>query len=98
MGTIERLAKIGILNKYFTRAIRNCDYRQLRQINSKTSVPIVTKAKISGLPAHAKLIIDNHSLLKMSQAAVDQIYQQIDLDSYVEMIANFAKTWHNVLR
>lgn len=98
MGTIERLAKIGILNKYFTRAIRNCDYRQLRQTNSKASVPIVTKTKISGLPAHAKLIIDNHSLLKMSQAAVDQIYQQIDLDSYVEMIANFAKTWHNVLR
>ena len=108
---ISYLTDIGAYDKHLTNAITVQEYLETRvkeEKNGKTiyrmpeggekSVPIIGESKVSNLPDGAHVTINNESLLKMSEEDIDAIYQQIDFDHYVELIAEKAKAWHNVLK
>lgn len=111
---IAELTRVGAYPKYFEDAITVKDYReQVEEYNNalkayesgqmpikptQASVGVVGQSKISGLPKGAKLHIDNHSIIDMSEEEIDAIYQSLDLKIYGDMIADFAKTWQNVLK
>lgn len=108
---ISELTRVGAYPKYFEDAITVKDYReQVEEYNkalkaygdenkpTPASVGVVGQSKISGLPKGAKLHIDNHSIIDMSEEEIDAIYQSLDLKIYGDMIADFAKTWQNVLK
>lgn len=108
---ISYLTEIGAYEDHLTKAITVQEYLDTRikeEKNGKTvyhmpdggekSVPIVAESKVSNLPDGAHVTINNESLLKMSEEDIDAIYQQIDFDHYVELIAEKAKAWHNVLQ
>lgn len=90
------LTRVNALDKYFTRAATVDEY--LKNIPDNISTYVVAKAKISGLPDKAHLLINNNSLLKMSEKDIDNIYQQLDLQMYAEMISEFAKVWQNPMK
>lgn len=90
------LTRVNALDKYFTRAATVDEY--LKNIPDNISTYVVAKAKISGLPDKAHLLINNNSLLKMSEKDIDNIYQQLDLSMYAEMISEFAKVWQNPMK
>lgn len=102
---IAHLTDVGAYDDFFHKAVTAGDYLQYVNaleeagVDKKKyeSVYVIGENKISNMPENAKLHIDNHSILKMSEEDIDAIYQQLDLDSYVEMIAAFAETWHNPL-
>lgn len=62
------------------------------------SIPALKEVKIANLNPGVKLHIDNNSLLKMSDDEIETIYNNIDFDAYVDMIADFASVWLNVLQ
>ena len=62
------------------------------------SIPALKEVKIANLNPGVKLHIDNSSLLKMSDDEIETIYNNIDFDAYVDMIADFASVWLNVLQ
>jgi len=108
---ISYLTDIGAYDKHLTKAITVEEYLHTRikeEKNGKTvyrmpdgdekSVTIIGESKVSNLPEHAHVTINNESLLKMSEEDIDAIYQQIDFDLYVELIAEKANAWHNVLQ
>lgn len=90
------LIRVNALDKYFTRAATVDEY--LKNIPDNISTYVVAKAKISGLPDKAHLLTNNNSLLKMSEKDIDDIYQQLDLSMYAEMISEFAKVWQNPMK
>lgn len=91
---IRYLTRIGAYN-HFSDAITVGEYRAVR--NNPETVPIIGESKISNLPDNAKVEINNESILKMDESSIDAIYQTLDIDMYVELIAEFAKVWHNTL-
>lgn len=108
---ISYLTDIGAYDKHLTKAITVEEYLNTRiktEKNGKTvysmpkggekSVPIIGESKVSNLPDGAHVTINNESLLKMSEENINAIYLQIDFDHYVELIAEKAKAWHNVLK
>lgn len=110
---ISELTRVGAYPKYFEDAITVKDYRdQIEEYNNalkayeagkmpikptQASVGVVGQSKISGLPKGAKLHIDNHSVIDMSEEEIDAIYQSLDLKTYGDMIADFADPWQNKL-
>ena len=62
------------------------------------SVPTLKKAKISNLGDNMKLHLDNSSLIKKTDEEIDKIYDKLNLDSYVDMTAEFTEKWVNVLQ
>ena len=62
------------------------------------SIPLAVKMKVSNLSDTAKLHINNHSILEMSDEEIDNIYQNLNIDEYVDMVASFAKVWYNDLK
>ena len=61
------------------------------------TVPLISDAKIANLSDTCRLFIDNRDVNKMSDAEIDSIYNNIELEEYVALIGVFAKTWHNSL-
>lgn len=45
-----------------------------------------------------KLHLDNSSLIKKTDEEIDEIYDKLNLDSYVDMTAEFTEKWVNVLQ
>lgn len=104
--TIRYLTDIGAYDLYFDDAITVDEYKAHRQIKIEDngtikyfgeSVPVISETKISNLPENSKVYINNNSILKMTESEIDEIYKQIDINSYVDMLADFASKWHNVL-
>lgn len=104
--TIRYLTDIGAYDKYFEDAITVDEYKAHRQVqidnNGKSkylgeSVPVISETKISNLPENGKVHINNNSILKMTEDEINELYKQIDINSYVDMLADFASKWHNVL-
>lgn len=104
--TVRYLTDVGAYDLYFNDAITVDEYKEHRQEtvdkNGKVqyvgeSVPMIAETKISNLPQDKRVHINNASILKMSEEEVDEVYQRIDINSYVDMLAEFASKWHNVL-
>lgn len=96
LGNLSMKKNFSVIDKYFNNADTVATY--LKNTQTNTSTHIIATAKISGLPKNALLTINNHSLLKMSNDEIDQIFKQLDLNSYATMIAEFAKTWQNPIK
>lgn len=94
---IDYLLRLGILDKYFGNAITVEDYKAMRKQGSKESVSIVKQSKISSMPDGAKCQVNNASLFELSNEEIAKILHSLDWDAYVDMIADFAKSWHNKL-
>lgn len=92
---IEYLQETGAYDKYFDRAITVGEYQDLRNHGIKDSQYTIAKSKISGLPENAEVYINNQSLLKMTNDEIKQIYDKIDFNAYVDMIADYADVWQN---
>lgn len=105
--TIRHLTNIGAYNGFFERAITVEEYLEHRVETTKEgakkrtyegeSVYIIGQTKISHLPENSHVYINNNSLLNLSEEEVDSIYKQLDMESYVTMISEFAEVWQNVL-
>ena len=103
---VEYLSDIGALENPFPKAITVEQYQTIRNQcigNSltwgdvKKNVPMISETKISNLSNTTKLYINNECINDMSDAEINGIYQNIDLEEYVALIAIFAQTWHNSL-
>lgn len=93
---IEYLTELNLLDKYFSRAAKVMEVPEYQKIGE--SIPLAVKMKVSNLSDTAKLHIDNHSILEMSDEEIDNIYQNLNIDEYVDMVASFAKVWYNDLK
>lgn len=93
---IEYLTELGILDKYFSRAATVQEVPDYQKLDE--SIPLVVKMKVSSLSDTAKLHIDNRSILEMSDEEIDTVYQSLNFDEYVDMVASSAKVWHNDLK
>lgn len=91
--TIALLKKLQVPDDYFKNAITVEEY-QASSEDAKT-VPVIATTKISGLSTTAKLTIDNRAISDLKDEEVETLMNSLDLREYVEMIATFAKTWHN---
>lgn len=94
---IDYLLRLGILDKYFSDAITASGYKAMRKEGGKESVSVVKQSKISSMPEGAKCQVGNASLFEMSDGEIKNIVNSLDWDAYVNMIADFAKSWHNKL-
>lgn len=74
---------------------RNGDWS--KEGTPRKSLPMIGETKISNLSDTAKLYINNESINAMTDAEINQIYDNIELEEYVALIGVFAKTWHNTL-
>lgn len=103
---VEYLSSIGALNDTFPKAITVEQYQAIRKDRIgdseswgkvKQSVPMISDTKIQNLSDTTRLYINNECIDEMSDAQISAIYQNIELEEYVALIAVFAKTWHNSL-
>ena len=105
--TLTRLYKLlgkDEVHKHWPNTMTVAEFEQykadlLEQGASKIpSVPTLKKAKISNLGDNMKLHLDNSSLIKKTDEEIDEIYNKLNLDSYVDMTAEFTEKWVNVLQ
>lgn len=61
------------------------------------SVYIVSETKIANLHEDDRLHIDNRCIDELPDGDIENIFCLFDLEGYVRMIGEFAKSWHNVL-
>ena len=104
---ITYLTEIGAYEKHLHRAITVEEYYEHRtEVTKPTSkkrqfegesVYIIGQSKISHLPEETLVTINNHSILKLTEDEVSEIYDALDMESYVDMIADFARTWQNII-
>jgi len=101
---IQMLARVGALENSFDKAITVQEYMNIeRTVNAKGqeklphSVPVISETKVSNLGETTKLYINNDAINKMSEEEIDAIYENIEIEEYVSLIASFAETWHNKL-
>lgn len=90
--TIEFLSHLGILDQHFHNATTVEEYNQ-----GVEDIHIIGETKISKLSNTAYLHIDNRSINDLSDEEINKLYQNIDMEEYVALIAEFAATWHNKL-
>ena len=102
---VEYLSSLNALH-YFKKAITTEQYQQFREDYHKTyrnwkeykvSVPVIGDTKIQNLSDTCRLYMNNECIHDMSEAEIAQIYNNIEMEEYVALIAIFAKTWHNSL-
>lgn len=103
---VEYLSKIGALDGTFPKAITVGQYYALKEEytngtnswdNVRKTVQTISDTKIPNLSDTSKLYINNECIDEMSEEEIDAIYENIELEEYVALIAIFAQTWHNAL-
>ena len=74
------------------------DYGLPNNQRTSPSVSILGEQKISNLSPTAKVLIDNSSLFEKSDEELKAIEAQLDYNEYIDLIAQFAQSWRNVLQ
>lgn len=92
---MEYLADKIDVGKCFPKVPTVAQYQEIK--NSVSSVYIVSETKISNLHENDRLHIDNRCIDELPENDVMDIFRMFDLDGYVRMIGEFAKSWHNEL-
>ena len=101
---IEYLSSLDALD--FKKAITVEEYQEMRRSligdtptweGVRKSVPVIAEAKIANLSDTCKLYINNECINDMSDAEIEEIFANMELEEYVALIAVFAETWHNKL-
>lgn len=83
------------IGKCFPKVPTVAQYLEMR--DSIKSVCVVTETKISNLHDSDRLHIDNRCIDELPEDDVLNIFRNFDLEGYVRMIGEFAKSWHNEL-
>lgn len=101
---VQMLARVGALEGNFEKAITVGEFLEIERVKDKKgkeklphSVPVISKTKISNLSDTTKLYINNEAINDMSDEEIEAIYDNIEVEEYVSLIATFAETWHNKL-
>ena len=100
---LKRLKKLGVVSR-FPDAITAGEYQNFPDYElpnsqrTSPSVSILGEQKISNLSPTAKVLIDNSSLFEKSDDELKAIEAQLDYDEYIDLIAQFAQSWRNVLQ
>lgn len=100
---LKRLKKLGVVSR-FPDAITAGEYQNFPDYElpnsqrTSPSVSILGEQKISNLSPTAKVLIDNSSLFEKSDEELQAIEAQLDYNEYVDLIAQFAQAWRNVLQ
>ncbi len=104
---MEFLADKIDIHKCFPEVPTVAQYLELRnrmksgEYNPKeraaASIYIVTETKISNLNKEDRLYIDNRCIDELPESEIMDIFRAFDLEGYVRMIGEFAKSWHNKL-
>lgn len=92
---MEYLADKIDVGKCFPKVPTVAQYQQMK--DKVQSVYIVSETKITNLNEDDRLHIDNRCIDDLSDDDVAGIFRTFDLEGYVRMIGEFAKSWHNVL-
>lgn len=83
------------IGKCFPKVPTVAQYQEMR--DKVQSVYIVSETKISNLHEDDRLHIDNRCIDELPENDVMDIFRAFDLEGYVRMIGEFAKSWHNEL-
>ena len=62
------------------------------------SLPALKEVKIAKLAEDVKVRIDNRSIHKMTDDEVNELYESLDFEAYVQMVAETTLKWRNVLK
>ena len=93
---MERLTECGVdIGRQFPKVPTVQQYLANRE--SAGSVYVVSETKISNLHDDDRLYIDNRCIDELPEAEINDIFRMFDLEGYVRMIGEFAKSWHNVI-
>lgn len=93
--TMEYLADKIDVGKCFPKVPTVHQYHEIK--DKVSSVYIVSETKISNLNPNDRLHIDNRCIDELPEDDITDIFRTFDLEGYVRMIGEFAKSWHNVL-
>ena len=93
--TMEYLADKIDIGKCFPKVPTVAQYWEMK--DKVPSVYIVSETKISNLHPDDRLHIDNRCIDELPEEDVNNIFNMFDLEGYVRMIGEFAKSWHNEL-
>lgn len=88
---IAKLARLGALEGTFPNAITVQEYLD----SDDKKFPSVGETKISNLSPTTYLYVNNLAIIDMDEAEIRHIYDNIELEEYVALIAIFAQQWHN---
>lgn len=94
---VQYLSSVNALENTFPKAITTGQYKQIRREMPTHSVPMIGDTKIPNLSDTARLYVNNACINEMTDAEINRIYENIDLEEYVALIGVFALTWHNKL-
>lgn len=92
---VEYLADKIDVGKCFPKVPTVAQYWEIK--DHVDSVYIVSDTKISNLHPDDRLHIDNRCIDNIPDEEIIEIFRTFDLEGYVRMIGEFAKSWHNVL-
>lgn len=92
---VEYLADKIDVGKCFPKVPTVAQYWEIK--DHVDSVYIVSDTKISNLHPDDRLHIDNRCIDNIPDEEILEIFRTFDLEGYVRMIGEFAKSWHNVL-
>lgn len=92
---VEYLADKIDVGKCFPKVPTVAQYWEIK--DRVDSVYIVSDTKISNLHPDDRLHIDNRCIDNIPDEEILEIFRTFDLEGYVRMIGEFAKSWHNVL-
>lgn len=93
--TMEYLADKIDVHACFPNVPTVAQYLEMK--DSVPSIYVVSETKISNLHENDRLHIDNRCIDDLPENEVADIFRMFDLEGYVRMIGEFAKSWHNVL-
>lgn len=93
--TMEFLAGKIDVGKCFPKVPTVQQYYEMK--GKVPSVYIVSETKISNLHEDDRLHIDNRCIDELPDGDIMDIFRTFDLEGYVRMIGEFAKSWHNTL-
>ena len=103
---VEYLSSLGVLEDLTKKAITVGEYQKVKEEalsggkcweDVRVSVPVISDTKITNLSDTARLYINNACIDEMTEEEISRIYENIEMEEYVALIAIFAKKWHNVL-
>lgn len=92
---MEYLADKIDVGKCFPKVPTVQQYQEAK--DKVASVYIVSETKITNLHEDDRLHIDNRCIDELPEGDVMDIFRNFDLEGYVRMIGEFAKSWHNEL-
>ena len=98
---VNLINKLNLQDRFSYKSITALDYKEdfkgryTDEEGKKISVPILKGSKVTGLSPTMKLSYYNDSLLEMDSKTQQSIIDNLDYKSYLDMVENNFRLWHN---